>query len=497
MEPNTKPIVTRFAPSPTGFQHIGGIRTALFAYLFAKQNNGTFILRIEDTDTERLVPGAIEHLQESLRWVGINWDYGPDKAGPFGSCIQSERLDIYHGYAEQLVAKGLAYSDPYTEEEVTEFRTQAEAEKRPFLYRNHRPDILGTTWDKSKPLRLKVSEVKRYTWNDAVRGELSAGEEMLDDVILIKSDGYPTYNFAHIIDDLEMGVTHIMRGDEFISSTPKFLSIYDALEIPYPVFVTLPPIMRDDGKKKLGKRDGAKDVLEYRSDGYLPEVLINFLALIGWNPGTDQEIFSMTELMEQFDIHKIQRSGGAFNLTKLLWMNSQYLKQYTDEEFITYLTNTNDEIEKEFLNSIPTDRLKRAIPTIRERLSVRSEFYRPAEEGGGHEFEYLTAGKSYETGLLKWKNDTTVADALPRLEHLTSLLTSASAEDFSSTDSIKALIWPYAEETGKGEVLWPLRVALSGSTHSPDPFTLAYILGTEETIRRIDVACDKIRGDVA
>lgn len=497
MEPNTRPVVTRFAPSPTGFQHIGGIRTALFAYLYARQNNGTFILRIEDTDTERLVEGAIDHLQESLRWVGIDWDYGPDKAGPFGSCIQSERLDIYHRYAQQLVDKGLAYSDPYTEEEISSFRTKAEEEKRPYLYRNHRPETLSTKWNKTKPLRLKVTDVKRYTWTDAVRGELSAGEEMLDDVVLIKSDGYPTYNFAHIIDDLEMGVTHIMRGDEFISSTPKFLSIYDALEIPYPVFATLPPIMRDDGKKKLGKRDGAKDVLEYRTDGYLPEVMINFLALIGWNPGTDQEIFSMQELIKQFDITKIQHSGGAFNQTKLLWMNKEYLKEYSDEEFTSYLTQPATDEDKQFLTSIPADRLGRAIPTIRERLSVRTEFYRPAEEGVGHEFEYLTDSVDYDSELLKWKNDTSGTDALPRLEHLVSLIAKASTADFENSEAIKALIWPYAEEIGKGEVLWPLRVALSGASHSPDPFTLAYIFGPEETTKRINTACDKIRGDVA
>lgn len=495
MEPNTKTVVTRFAPSPTGFQHIGGIRTALFAFLFARQNNGTFILRIEDTDTQRSVSGAIEHLQESLRWVGITWDYGPDTPGPFGSCIQSKRLDTYHSYAAKLVAKGLAYSDPYTEDEVTEFRAKAEAEKRPFLYREHRPEALSTDWDRTKPLRLKVTDIKRYTWTDAVRGELSAGSEMLDDVVLIKSDGYPTYTFAHIIDDFEMGVTHIMRGDEFISSTPKFLSIYDALEIPYPVFVTLPPIMRDDGKKKLGKRDGAKDFLDYRTDGYLPEVMTNFLALIGWNPGTDQEIFSTQELIEYFSLEKIQRSGGAFNPTKLLWMNKEYLNHYSDAEYLEYLRQTQSDTEKDFITSIPADRLERAIPTIRERLSVRAEFFTAANDEESGEFSYLTDNVSYETSLLQWKNDSTINDALPRLTHIKSFITNVSS-DFSSVESIKAVIWPYAEEVGKGEVLWPLRVALSGATHSPDPFTLAYILGPEETIRRIGAACDKIRGDV-
>ncbi|MEZ4195556.1 MAG: glutamate--tRNA ligase [Candidatus Paceibacterota bacterium] len=317
MDHNTlnKPVVTRFAPSPTGFMHIGGVRTALFAYLFARKHNGKFILRIEDTDKDREVAGSIDHIQESLTWLGINWDFGPNNPGEFGSCIQSERLPVYLKYAKELEAKGLAYADPYTPEEVSAFREQAKVENRPFLFRDHRPETF-LPWDGTRPLRLKVPEIKRYTWQDATRGELSAGEEMLDDFILIKSDGYPTYNLAHIIDDHEMGVTHIMRADEFISSMPKFLSLYDALGFTYPTFVTLPPILRDDRTKKLGKRDGAKDILEYRAEGFLPEAMVNFLALIGWNPGTDQEIFSMSELIEAFDISKIQRAGGAFNEEK-------------------------------------------------------------------------------------------------------------------------------------------------------------------------------------
>jgi len=490
MEPNNKSVVTRFAPSPTGFLHIGGVRTALFAYLHARKHNGKFILRIEDTDKAREVEGSIAHIQESLTWLGITWDYGPDKPGEFVSCLQSERLPLYRKYAEQLIAKGLAYPDPYTTKEVEAFRNEAAAKNEPFLFRNHRPTTMAQ-WDGTTPLRLKVPVIKRYTWNDAVRGELSAGEEMLDDFILIKSDGYPTYNFAHIVDDLEMGVTHIMRADEFISSTPKFLSLYDALEIPYPVFVTLPPILREDRTKKLGKRDGAKDILEYRTDGYLPEAMCNFLALIGWNPGTDQEIFNLEELTEAFSLEKIQKAGAAFNEEKLLWMNKEYLKKYSDAEFISYLTKTQSTAEKSFLDTIPAERLERAIPTIRERVSVRCEFYTDETE-----FVYLSDNVTYDGTLLKWKNDTTVSEALPRLTHLQSLIQTSSSA-FTSIESIKAIIWPYAEEIGKGEVLWPLRVALSGSSHSPDPFTLAYILGYEETMRRILIACGKISNDAS
>lgn len=486
MDHNTEKnkVVTRYAPSPTGFQHIGGIRTALFAYLYARKHNGTFILRIEDTDKERQVYGAIEHTKEALNWIGISWDYGPDTQNPFGSCIQSERLPIYKKYAEMLIAKGLAYPDPYTVEEVTAFKETAIAQKRPFLIREHRPAEFGI-WDGTQPLRLKVPEIKRYTWDDVARGELSAGPEMLDDVVLIKSDGYPTYTFAHIIDDLEMEVTHIMRGDEFISSMPKFLSIYDALEIPRPVFVSMPPILRDDRTKKLGKRDGAKDILDYRADGYLPSAMVNFLALTGWNPGTEQEVFSIDELISIFDITKIQRAGAAFNEEKLLWMNKQHLNLLTPEQFLAYLEPV---VSESFatLTQFSRERLTRLMPNIRERVATLAELRTEIEKG---EYDWAFTAPLYNTEILKWKNDDTIHNALPRLKKAVELLKNA---DFSSVETIKSSIWDYAEETGKGELLWPLRVCLSGKAQSPDPFTLAYILGLEETLQRITTACDKI-----
>jgi glutamyl-tRNA synthetase len=485
-----KKVVTRFAPSPTGYMHIGGARTALYAWLFARKHGGTFILRIEDTDKDREVAGAILHIQKSLSWLGIEWDYGPDKPGPFGSCIQSERLDTYKKYALQLVEKGLAYPDPYTEEEVAAFRAQAEAEKRPFLFRDHRPEVFAS-WDGAKPLRLKVPEIKRYEWEDAVRGKLSAGEEMLDDIILIKADGYPTYNFAHIIDDLEMGVTHILRADEFIASMPKFLSIYDALGVPYPVFATLPPIMGPDGKKKLSKRDGAKDLLDYAKDGYLPEAMRNFLALIGWNPGGDIEILPSNaadnSLIEKFTLEKIQRSGGAFNEEKLRWMNREYLAKQTPEFCYEYF-NVALPQEVFSLPQFSVERLQKLVPAVFERVQNQVDITTAAVAG---EYDWAFAVPEYDAALLKWKNDDSAAASLPRLEKLLTLLPNA---DFSTPDAIKAAIWPYAEEEGKGEVLWPMRVALSGRERSPDPFSLAYIIGPAETLSRLQTACDKIGG---
>ena len=324
---NNRTIVTRFAPSPTGFMHVGGIRTALYAWAFARKHGGTFILRIEDTDKEREVAGSIIHIIESLKWLGIEWDEGPEVGGVHAPYIQSERLDLYKKYAELLIEKGYAYADPFTQEQVAAFREEAEKEGKPFLFRNYRPETTEK-WDGTKPLRFKTPTIKSYAWHDEVRGDLSAGEEALDDFILIKSDGYPTYNFAHIVDDIEMGVTHVMRGEEFIASTPKFLSVYDALGVVPPKFVTLPPILGEGGNKKLSKRDGAKDVLEYRTEGYVPETLVNFLAFLGWNPGDEREVLTSEEFIAVFDIDRVGRSGAQWNDEKLDWLNKEHLKQW-------------------------------------------------------------------------------------------------------------------------------------------------------------------------
>ena len=473
-------IVTRFAPSPTGFMHIGGVRTALFAWLLARKNNGTFILRIEDTDKEREVPGSIEHIMESLKWLSIDWDYGPDKPGPFGSCIQSERLDTYRAAAEQLIAKGYAYPDPYTPQEIEAFRATATAEKRAFLYRDHRPENFDA-WDGKKPLRFKVPEIKRFTWHDEVRGELSAGEEALDDFILIKADGFPTYNFAHIIDDTNMGVTHIMRGDEFISSTPKFLSLYEALGVKPPKLVSLPPIMRDDKTKKLGKRDGAKDILSYKEEGYLPEAMANFLAFIGWHPGSDQEIFRSHQLTEAFDISGIQAHGGIANEEKLSWFNREYIYRIlSDEELFDYVEPA---LKKGIGERVPysVDVVRKLLPTLRTSVALSREIESKATEG---EYDYFFADPTVNLDLIAEKKSSNEV-ARTHLQWISQTLT--TLEDFSEV-SIKAAIWDYAGLNGRGQVLWPLRYSLTGRDKSPDPFIVASIIGKESVLRRVSTA---------
>jgi glutamyl-tRNA synthetase len=329
ISPST-PVRTRFAPSPTGFLHVGGVRTALFAWLLARQSAGQFVLRLEDTDQKREVEGSAEHLMTSLRALGMQYDEGPDVDGPYGPYRQSDRLPIYRAWAQKLIDSGRAYADPYSPEELQAFRDQAKAEKKAFLYRHHRPET-PPIWDGTTPLRFK-SDPKDYSWHDEVMGELHTGPEVIDDFILIKSDGFPTYNFAHIVDDAEMHITHIIRGQEFISSQPNYLNLYEALDLPRPIFATMPHIMAESGNKKLGKRDGAKDVLDYLKDGYTPEALVNFIASMGWNDGTEQEIFTRDELIEKFSLDRVQRSGARFDEQRLLWMNGQHIRALSLDE---------------------------------------------------------------------------------------------------------------------------------------------------------------------
>ncbi len=474
---NEQKIVTRFAPSPTGFLHIGGIRTALYAWAYAKKHNGTFILRIEDTDKAREVEGSIEHIIESLKWIGIDWNEGPDIGGPNAPYKQSERLESYIKYANILIEKGYAYADPYTEEEVEIYRQKAIEEKRPFLYRDHRKEITPV-WDGTQSLRFKVKDIKSYEWNDLVRGKLSAGQEALDDFILIKSDGYPTYNFAHIIDDFEMGVTHVMRGDEFISSTPKFLSVYEALGIKRPEYATLPPIMGTDGKKKLGKRDGAKDFLEYKKEGYLPNAMMNFLAFIGWNPGIEKEILTPEEFIELFEISQIQISGGGYNEDKLDWINKEHIKLLKESELEKYIFEW---LPKELQN-------KKIIPLITERISKFGDIKNMVEGG---ELDFFYKEPACQNDKLIYKNtdkDTIISNLTKTLE----IIEKTNESDFT-TQNIKIFLMEFADSLeNRGQVLHPVRYALSGLEKSPDPFIIADILGKNETIKRLNKAISSL-----
>ncbi len=477
-----KKVVTRFAPSPTGFMHIGGIRTAIFAYLWAKKNNGTFILRIEDTDKSREVEGSIEHIVESLKWFGLDYDFGPDKENPFGSCKQSERLESYIKWAKILEEKGLAYPDTFTEEEIENLRKKAEDEKRPFLIREHRKDI-NLKWDGKTALRFKVPEIKRYTWVDKVRGELTSGPEALDDFVLIKADGFPTYNFAHIIDDYEMGVNCVIRGQEFISSTPKFLSLYDALGFSYPEFITVPPILRDDRTKKLGKRDGAKDILDYKKEGYLPQAMFNFLTLLGWHPTDERELFTKDELVNIFEIDRIQKSGATFNEEKLDFINKEHIRKLDHLSQIVFI--------KEFLSidlfDLPyfsDEILKKASHIIIDHINKGLDITEMSISG---QLNYLFDNPKYDKLLLLWKNENT-EDTKKRLQNVYDFVKNMTDSDFGSIHSVKEALFPFASKEGTGQILWPLRVSITGLSKSPDPFSVMYIIGKERTLNCVESA---------
>lgn len=464
-------VVTRFAPSPTGFMHVGNVRTAIFAWLWARKNNGTFILRIEDTDKRREVEGSIDHIKRTLKWLGIDWDQGPDVGGPFAPYIQSERmkqLGVYKKYADRLIKGGFAYADATTEEELNTYRKQAEESKKAFLFRERRPTN-PPEWKPGIPLRFKVVDLKRTTWHDAVRGELTAGQEVLDDFILIKSDGFPTYNFAHLVDDIEMGVTHIIRGQEFISSMPNYIAVYEALNIKQPVYITAPPIMGEGGNKKMGKREGAKDTLDYMREGYLPEALFNFLAFLGWNPGGEQEIMSQEEIVTAFDIHKLQKAGAQFNDEKLAWMNKEHIRRLSTEDL---KAKVKEFTEKTQLSKISDSVFDKLLPVMIEHVDTFGEL---REQVGNGEFDYVIHEPQITRDLIK------TTDFIPGLISIVEKI----EENVFIAENIKSAIWDFATEKGRGNVLWPMRYSLTGKEKSPDPFKVAFIIGKEETLKRL------------
>lgn len=472
-------IRTRFAPSPTGYIHIGNVRAALFPWLLSKQNNGEFVLRIEDTDQNRYVEGATELILETLNWLGIDWTEGPEVGGNYGPYFQTERKDIYLKYAQKLIDKGLAYADPYSKEEVEGFRQEARKNKKAFLYRDYRPKN-PPEWDGSQPLRFKIENPKRYEWDDPVMGHLSAGEEALDDFILIKADGLPTYNFAHIVDDYEMKITHVIRGLEYISSIPKYLALYDALEIERPVLACLPHIMAPGGKKKLGKRDGAKSVSEYKKEGILPEAMMNFLATLGWNDGTEQEIFSVDELISKFKLERVQKSGANFDEKRLIWINGQWIRKLSLDDLYTRVEDfwpksalKSDEKYKKQVLSLVQDRLK----TLADLPNATEYFFKRNPE----DVSLINKNKQ-----LKKKSE----------DELKGLISAAiddfdSIEEFNSANIQEALNKLLEKTDSKPGILFSIiRIATTWAPFSPQLNDTLELLGKKETLERLKNALE-------
>ncbi len=478
---------TRFAPSPTGYIHIGNVRSAIYPYLMAKQAGGEFILRIEDTDQARYVEGATELIEDTLKWLGLDWDEGPIIGGPDAPYFQSERRAIYHEWAKKLIAAGRAYADPTSAETIDKYRNLCYNEKRPYLYRDFRPEN-PPEWHEGLPLRFKA-DPKPRKWHDEVMGDMEAGPEVQDDIILIKADGLPTYNFAHIVDDATMGVTHICRGVEYLSSTPNYLAIYEALGLEVPKLISLPHILGPTGGKKLGKRDGAKSVTEYRDDGILPEAMLNYLACLGWNDGTEEEIYTKQDLIEKFSVHKIQTSGARYDEVKLLWMNGQWIRKIADEQGIDALyprtlgfwpeaaENYDDNYKKRVL-SIIYDRLK----TLSDLREMTSYFFADPEV----DLEMLMGNK-----FLKKLSEEEISELLQQVANRLDNLTDWNADVLQET--LNQLL----AETGKkpGELFSLIRIALSFAPFSPALHLTLEVLGKNVSLARLRKAVTAIEND--
>lgn len=472
---------TRFAPSPTGFLHVGGIRTALFAFLVARQADGKFVLRFEDTDKKREVAGSAEHLISSLRAIGINYDEGPDIGGPFGPYIQSQRLERYKEWANKLIEQGRAYADPYTQDEIQAFRDEAQAAKRAFRYRDHRPEN-PPVWDGTQPLRFKC-EPKSFTYHDEVMGDITTSPEVVDDFILIKSDGYPTYNFAHIVDDAEMEITHVIRGQEFISSMPNYLALYEALGLAHPIFAHMPHIMNEQGNKKLGKRDGAKDVLDYIRDGYLSETMMSFIATLGWNDGTEQEVFTKDELIEKFSLARVQRSGARFDEKRLLWMNGHFIRELSLDEladriefFWPEAAKKAPEAYKKQVLALAQDRIK----TLRDLPELTSYFF----EEPAINLTLITENKQ-----LKKLSNEEIRNLLNSVKNAFEQVPDWTPETLQ--DCLNQLL----ETTGQkpGTLFSLIRVVTTWAPFSPQLNDTLALLGKDTTLARIDTATSHIQ----
>lgn len=478
-------IRTRFAPSPTGFMHLGGLRTALYDYLFTRKNNGVFVLRIEDTDQDRFVPGATEVIYDTLRSCGMQWDEGPDIGGPYGPYVQSERKDTYLPYALQLIASGHAYYCFCTHEELAQRRAAAEARGDTWKYDKHclslTPEQVKQKLDAgtSYVVRQNAPEVGESGFDDLVYGHISVENKTLDDMVLLKADGMPTYNFANVVDDHLMGITHVMRGMEYLSSTPKYNLLYRALGWDAPTYIHLPTVMRDQ-QHKLSKRDGDAFYSDFIDKGYLTEALINYLALVGWSPGNDREFFTMDELIEAFSVEGLSKSPAIFDIEKLKWFNAAYIRALSPEEYLEKATPWFDQA----LQGTGMDYQRLA-----ELMQSRTEVFNQIPDM----VRFLRDMPDYDVALYNNKKMKTSSETAPdALAFAKPVLEGIG--DWTEANIHEALMGAIAASGQKnGAVLWPLRIAISGQQSTPGgAVEIAYLLGREETIRRVDAAMERL-----
>ena len=471
-------IRVRFAPSPTGFLHIGGLRTCFYNWLYAKQNEGKFILRIEDTDRERMVPKAVENLIQTLKTMGLDWDE---------LYTQSKRLKIYQKYAQELLEKGGAYYCFCSASELKEMRERQIAQKMAPQYdgrcRNLSKKEIETKIKNEQPyvIRLKVPKKDKGEFFDVIRGKIQIDLKNIDDQVLLKSDKWPTYHLANVVDDHLMNITHVIRGEEWLPSTIKHVLLYQFFGWKPPKFVHLPLLLNSD-KSKLSKRQGDVAVEDYLDQGYLPQALLNFISLLGWNPGNDKEIFNTKNLIKNFSLKRIQKAGAIFNTEKLDWLNGYYIRQMSIDELtkkcIPYLEQSG--IMKKIKN---LDWLKKIVSLEQERMKKINDII----DLGSY---FWTENIEYNSQILIWK-DTSQIEIKNNLIKTEEILNKISEKEFKS-ENINKKVLSWASKKDKGPIYWPWRVALSGLEASPPPNDIAEILGKEKTIRRIEKAINKL-----
>ncbi|EPH11030.1 glutamyl-tRNA synthetase [Myroides odoratimimus CCUG 12700] len=499
-----KQVRVRFAPSPTGPLHIGGVRTALFNYLFAKKHNGVFYIRIEDTDQNRFVPGAEAYILEALEWLGISPDETIGKNEKFGPYRQSERKELYKQYADQLIESGWAYYAFDTAEELDELRKVAEAEGKTFIYNHTNREQLSTSLKLSKEevdakiangeayvIRFKTPVGETLHLKDIIRGDIKFETSLLDDKVLYKSDGMPTYHLANIVDDHLMETSHVIRGEEWLPSLPLHELLYKAFGWEAPEFAHLPLILKPVGNGKLSKRDGDKlgfpvfpldwqdptsgeKSSGYRERGFYPETVVNFLALLGWNDGTDQEIFSLEELVEKFDLTRVHKAGAKFDPEKNKWFNQHYLKLQSDAD----LAKAYQVILKDNGIEATDAYVEKVVGLIKERATFVADFYELSD------FFFIKPTEYDAKALKNWKEDT--SDIMTQVSEVIKGIETFEAKNIESI--VKD--WINEQGIGMGKVMQPLRLSLVGAVKGPDLFDIIEMIGKEETIERIAIAVE-------
>ena len=486
MSDNTN-IRVRYAPSPTGYIHIGNLRTALYNYLFARHIGGEFILRIEDTDQARKVEGAVENLISTLKWAGIDYDEGPFKDGHYGPYIQSERLDIYKAHCDMLIESKKAYYCFCSAGRLTALREEQQKQKAAQTkYDKHCLNLPEEEISKNlsegipRVVRLNVDANTKIKFSDIIRGEVEFSGDVIDDQILIKTDGYPTYHLANVIDDHLMKISHVIRGEEWLPSTPKHVLLYEAFKWEIPVFAHLPLLLNPD-RSKLSKRQGDAAVEDYKNKGYLSEALINFIALLGWTAGDDRELYNIDELISCFSLEDVNKSGAVFDIEKLNWLNAEHLRSKPDSELVQMLREELKESKYSALQ-ITDEYLINVINAMKPRVSFVKEFY---EKG----FYFFEEPDSYEESAVKKRWNAKSPEILKKYSENINAVNSPVKEDYENILKETAV----SMNVGNGDIINPLRLAVSGVSGGPGVFEILSIIGKEKTIQRINKITEKLR----